>query len=256
MTLFRIFFIEFGLLDIFDVIIVAFIVYQFIILMRGTRAVTMLAGLGLILFLAFISTWLNMNSLRWLISRLGTVWVIAFLIVFQPELRNALTRLGNTPFFGKLVSAGGKKLINEVMKAVELLSETKVGALIAIKREVGLKGYEETGKKLNAEVTSDLLITIFTPRTPLHDGAVIIENDRIIAAGCELPLTTNPRYQRILGMRHRAGVGLSEETDALIVLVSEETGAISLAVRGHLRKNLTPDKLGRLLEVSLEGRGR
>jgi diadenylate cyclase len=152
------------------------------------------------------------------------------------------------------VSSSSEKILDEVVRAVELLSEAKVGALIAIKREVGLKTYEETGKKLDSQVTAELLVTIFTPRTPLHDGAVIIENDRIIAAACELPLTSNPRYQRSLGMRHRAGVGLSEETDALIILVSEESGTISLAVRGHLRKNLTPDKLGKLLEVSMKGR--
>lgn len=254
MTLFKLYFLEFGVLDIIDILIVAVIVYQFFILMRGSRAVTMLFGLGILLFLAFLSTWLNMNSLQWLITRLGTVWVIAFLVVFQPELRNVLTRLGNTPLFGRLVSSSSKKVLDEVIRAVELLSEAKVGAIIALKREVGLKGYEETGKKLNSQVTAELLVTLFTPRTPLHDGAVIIENDRIIAAACELPLTTNPRYQRSLGMRHRAGVGLSEETDALVVLVSEETGGISLAVRGHLRRNLNPEKLGKLLEVSMKGR--
>ncbi len=254
MTFFKLYFLEFGILDVIDVLVVAFIIYQFFILMRGSRAVTMLVGLGVLLFLAFLSTWLNMNSLQWLITRLGTVWVIAFLVVFQPELRNALTRLGNTPFFGRIVSSSGKKVLDEVVRAVELLSEAKVGALIAIKREVGLKSYEETGKKLNSQVNAELMVTIFTPRTPLHDGAVIIENDLIIAAACELPLTTNPRYQRSLGMRHRAGVGLSEETDALVVLVSEETGEISLAVRGHLRKNLTAEKLGKLLEVSMKGR--
>lgn len=254
MTFFRLYFLEFGLLDVIDILIVAFIIYQFFLLMRGSRAVTMLVGLGVLLFLAFLSTWLNMNSLQWLITRLGTVWVIAFLVVFQPELRNALTRLGNTPFFGRIVSSSGKKVLDEVIRAVELLSEAKVGALIAIKREVGLKSYEETGKKLNSQVNAELLVTIFTPRTPLHDGAVIIENELIVAAACELPLTTNPRYQRSLGMRHRAGVGLSEETDALVVLVSEETGGISLAVRGHLRKNLTAEKLGKLLEVSMKGR--
>jgi len=254
MTFFKLYFLEFGLLDVFDILVVAFIIYQFFILMRGSRAVTMLVGLGVLLFLAFLSTWLNMNSLQWLITRLGTVWVIAFLVVFQPELRNALTRLGNTPFFGRIVSSSGKKVLDEVVRAVELLSEAKVGALIAIKREVGLKSYEETGKKLNSQVNAELMVTIFTPRTPLHDGAVIIENDLIIAAACELPLTSNPRYQRSLGMRHRAGVGLSEETDALVVLVSEETGGISLAVRGHLRKNLNAEKLGKLLEVSMKGR--
>ena len=255
MTFFRIAFIEFGILDIIDILIVSYIIYRFIILMHGTRAVSMLIGLGLILFLAFISTWLDMNSLKWLMARLGTVWVIAFLIVFQPELRNALTQLGNAPIFKRFVSTEGRKVVAAVIEAVELLSAAKVGALIAIKRDVGLKGYEETGKKMGAEVTPELLVTIFTPHTPLHDGAVIIEGDRIIAAGCELPLTNSPRYQRSLGMRHRAGVGLSEETDALVVMVSEETGSISLAMRGHLRRNIGQENLRRLLEVSLKGRG-
>ncbi len=256
MTLFKIFFIEFGLLDIIDILVVAFIFYQFIMLMKGTRAITMIVGLATILFLAFLSTWLNLNSLKWFSERLGTIWIIAFLIVFQPELRNALTRLGNAPFFRRLVSSEGEKTIAVIVNSVELLSASKTGALIAIKRDVGLKGYEETGKRIGAEVTPDLLITIFTPRTPLHDGAVIIDGETITAAGCELPLTTNPRYQRTLGMRHRAGVGLSEETDAVVVIVSEETGGISLAIRGHLRKNITIDNMRKLLEISIKGSGK
>ncbi len=256
MSLFHIFFIDFRILDIIDIIIVAIIIYNFLLLMKGTRAVTMLLGLGAILFLAFLSTWLNMNSLKWLIARLSTVWIIAFLIVFQPELRNVLTRIGNTPIFRRFVSSSGKKVIAVIVGAVDILSSAQVGSLIAIKRDVGLKGYEETGKKIDAEATSELLVTIFTPHTPLHDGAVIIEDNRIVSAGCELPLSTNPRYQRTLGMRHRAGVGLTEETDSVVVIVSEETGAISLAIRGHLRKSLTLDSLRKLLEVSLRGRER
>ncbi|MCD6502098.1 diadenylate cyclase CdaA [bacterium] len=256
MTLFHVFFIDFRLLDLIDILLVAIIIYNFLLLMKGTRAVTMLIGLGAILFLAFLSTWLNMNALKWLIARLGTVWVIAFLIVFQPELRNVLTRVGNTRFFRHLSSSNEKKLIAVIANAADVLSSARVGALIAIERDVGLKGYEETGKRIGAEVTSELLITIFTPHTPLHDGAVIIENSRIVAAGCELPLTTNPRYQRTLGMRHRAGVGLTEETDAVVVIVSEETGGISLASRSQLQRKLTLDKLRKLLNIYLQGRER
>ncbi|MCK5832631.1 diadenylate cyclase CdaA [bacterium] len=256
MTLFKVFFIEFGLIDIIDILVVTFIIYNFLLLMKGTRAVTMLIGLATILVMAFVSTWLNMNSLKWLSARLGTVWIIAFLIVFQPELRNVLTRIGNAPFLRKLVSSEAKKIIAAIVNAADVLSSAKVGALIAIKRDVGLKGYEETGKKIGANVTTELIVTIFTPHTPLHDGAVIIEDNVIVAAGCELPLTKNPRYQRTLGMRHRAGLGLTEETDAVVVIVSEETGGISLAIRGNLRKNLTLSNLRKLLEVSLKGRGK
>jgi len=254
MTLAKIGFLEFGLLDLLDIIIVAYILYRFILMMRGTRALTMIIGLGLILFFAFLATWLNLNSLKWLVARLGTIWLIAFLVVFQPELRGILIRVGNIPFFRRIFSTEGKKIANDIVDTVRLLSDAKVGALIAIKREVGLRNYEETGKKIDSKVTPELLTTIFTPRTPLHDGAVIIENDRIVAAGCELPLTKNPRYQKILGMRHRAGVGLSEETDAVVVLVSEETGGISMAIRGNLRRNLNVKTLRRLLEVSLESK--
>ncbi|HHS49625.1 MAG TPA: TIGR00159 family protein [candidate division Zixibacteria bacterium] len=253
MTFFRFLFFEFGLMDVIDILVVALIVYSFLLLMKGTRAVTMLIGLGTILFLMFLSTWMDMNSLKWLSAHLGTVWIIAFIIVFQPELRNALMRLGNAPLFRRLVGSRSRKAAASVVNAVDVLSSAKVGALIAIKRDVGLKGYIETGKRIAAEATSELLVTIFTPHTPLHDGAVIIEDDTISAAGCELPLTTNPRYQRSLGMRHRAGLGLSEETDAVIVIVSEETGAISLAIRGNLRRNLTLDNLRKLLDISLKG---
>jgi len=254
MDIFRLYFLKFTILDALDILIVAYIVYRFISLMHGTRALSVLIGAGVILFLAFASSWLNMGSLKWLIARLGTVWVIAFLIVFQPELRNILTRLGNTPLFRKFVFKEAEKVIRAIVDAVKVFSETKVGALIAIKRDVGLKTYEDTGTPINAEATSELLVTLFTPHTPLHDGAVIIENDRIVSAGSELPLTANPHYQKVLGMRHRAGVGLSEETDAVVVIVSEESGAISVALRGHLRRCTSLDNLRNLLEISLKGR--
>jgi diadenylate cyclase len=252
---FRLYFLQFGLLDVFDIAIVAYIIYRFLLLMHGTRAISMMAGAGVILFLAFVSSWLEMESLRWLIARLATVWVIAFLIVFQPELRNILTQLGNAPIFRRIVGASSQRVVDNLMEVASVLSETKVGGLFILKRDVGLKGYEDSGKPINADVTPELLITIFTPHTPLHDGAVIIEGDKVIAAGCELPLTTNPRYQRTVGMRHRAGIGISEETDAVVVIISEETGNISLALRGHLRKNLSLDTLRKLLEITLKGRG-
>ncbi len=255
-TLFHIYFIPVTIGDIVDILLVSAVIYAVLLLMEGTRARSMLAGLFVILLGALIAYWLNLKTVAWGVQKLGTVWVIAFLIVFQPELRDILTRIGNSKIFKSFSSKPTVEVVDNLVSAAKILSEGQIGALIAIQRDIPLDDISRTGKPIGAKLTSELLATIFAPHTPLHDGGVVIVGDKIVAAACEFPMTENPKYRRTLGMRHRAGVGLSENTDAAVIIVSEETGAISLAIRGYLRKQLTPDALKRLLEVILSKKGK
>jgi diadenylate cyclase len=225
-------------IDILDILIVAFLFYRLFMLIKGTRATQMFVGLFLLIIVSFIARWLNLNALNWILSSLKTVWVIAFVILFQPELRRALTMLGQNRFIGIFLKVEETGTVSEIVKACHQLTMKQLGAIIVIEQDVGLKNYIETGTPLDARVTSELLVTVFTPPSPLHDGAVIIDKNRVVAAGCILPLSSNPRLGRSLGTRHRAGLGLSEETDAIVIIVSEETGMISLAIGGKLRRKL------------------
>lgn len=225
-------------IDILDIVIVAFLFYRLFLLVKGTRATQMFIGLFLLIIVSFIARWLNLNALNWIISSLKTVWVIAFVILFQPELRKALTQLGQNRILGFFIKVEESSIVSEIVKACHQLTQKGLGALIVLERDVGLRNYTETGTPLDARVTSELLVTIFTPPSPLHDGAAIVEKNRVIAAGCILPLSQNPRLSKSLGTRHRAGLGLSEETDAIVIIVSEETGTISLAISGKLRRKL------------------
>lgn len=225
-------------IDILDIVIVAFLFYRLFLLIKGTRAIQMFIGLFLLIIISFIARWLQFNALNWIISSLKTVWVIAFVILFQPELRKALTQLGQNRILGMFLKVESSGTVTEIVKACQVLVQKGLGGIIVLERDVGLKNYIETGTRLDAKVSDDLLVTIFTSPGPLHDGAVIIEKDRIVAAGCILPLSQNPRIGRALGTRHRAGLGLSEETDALVIIISEETGSISLAREGKLKRRL------------------
>jgi len=225
-------------IDVLDIIIVAFLFYRLLLLVKGTRATQMFVGLFLLIILSFFVQWLNLNALNWILSSLKTVWVIAFVILFQPELRRALTQLGQNRIMGFFIKVEESGTVSEIVKACHQLVQNKLGAIIVIEQDVGLRNYIETGTPLDAKVTSELLVTVFTPPGPLHDGAVIVEKSRVIAAGCILPLSQNPRLAKSLGTRHRAGLGLSEESDAIVIIVSEETGAISLAVGGKLKRKL------------------
>ena len=225
-------------IDLLDIIIVAYLFYRLFLLIKGTRAIQMFIGLFLLIIVSFVAQWLNLNALNWIVSSLKTVWVIAFVILFQPELRKALTQLGQNRILGMFLKVESSGTVTEIVRACQLIVQKGLGAIIVIERDVGLKNYIETGTRLDAKVTDELILTIFTPPGPLHDGAVIIEKDRIIAAGCILPLSQNPRIGRALGTRHRAGLGLSEETDALVIIISEETGSISLAREGKLKRKL------------------
>jgi len=226
------------IIDVIDIAVVSFLLYKLFALMRGTRAVHMFFGLIVLFLLSVLAQWMNLIAVNWLITSLRTVWVIAFVIIFQPELRRALSMLGQNPVLSRLVRMRQSHVIPEIVKAVQEMSENKVGALIVLEKDMGLKNYAETGTTVDARVSAELIESIFTPPSPLHDGAVVIQNDRVVAAGCTLPLSTNQRLSQALGMRHRAALGMSEESDALVIVISEETGTISLVEDGKLHRKI------------------
>jgi len=230
-------------LDVIDIAIVAFAFYKMFMLVKGTRAAQMFAGLVLLVVASLVAQWFQLNALNWIVNSLKTVWVIAFVIIFQPELRKGLALIGQNRLFRPFIKVQEFGALGEILKAVEMMSEERIGALIAMEGDVGLRNYEETGTPMNAKVTAELLVTLFTPHSPLHDGAVIIRGLEAVAAGCILPLSQNPALPADLGTRHRAAVGLTEETDAVVIVVSEETGAISIASRGVLKRRLDKGSL-------------
>ena len=238
---------QFGWEDALDVIIVAFILYRAMLLIRGTRAVRVAIGLLLMFVFYLIARQLELRTNVWLLSNVFTYFIFAFLILFQQELRRALAHLGQTPFFRDLATSVSKEPFDDIISAATAMAAERRGALIVFERHVGLRNYVDQGIPLDARITYDLLFSIFHPETPLHDGAVIIQGDRVAAASCFLPLTTNPRLSRDLGSRHRAAIGISEETDAVALVVSEETGGISLAVDGKVTRRLDAATLQRRL---------
>lgn len=231
------------LLDAIDILIVAFLFYRLFAMIKGTRASQMFVGLILIVFLSIVAQWFRLNALNWIIGSLRTVWVILFVILFQPELRALLTHIGQNRLVRALIRVEEFGVVSEAIKAVEEMSKERRGAIIVFERDMGLRNYVETGTRLDASVTAELLETIFTPHSPLHDGAVVIRGDQIIAAGCILPLSQTAGLSPLLGTRHRAALGLAEETDAAVLVVSEETGAISVANKGDLKWNLDEGQL-------------
>lgn len=240
-------FIDFGWRDLFEIAIVAFVLYRALLLLHGTRAVQMLIGVMVLVFV-YASAWLmKLTMILYLLNIVFTYGALAAVIIFQPELRAALTHLGQarvTRFFRRLEK---NEVAEEVAEAVERLSRSGIGAIIVVEREVGLGDYVQSGTELQAKVSADLLQSIFTPYSPLHDGAVIIRGDTIIGAGCILPLSQAQIDDRSLGTRHRAALGLSEETDALIIVVSEETATVSVASMGQLDRPLTPAQVRDIL---------
>lgn len=222
------------LLDVLDIAIVSIIFYRLLVMVKGTRAFQMVIGLSVIFVLSFVSKLLQLNALNWLFSGLQTVWLVAFVVLFQPELRRALSQAGQSRLYRRIFRVAPREALDEVMKALQDLSARRVGALIVLRRSATLRSYVETGARLDARVSAELLVTLFTPRSPLHDGAVIIEEDRVLAAACILPLSQSESVSRSLGTRHRAAIGLTEETDALVIVSSEETGQVSLVQRGRL----------------------
>jgi len=229
--------------DLIDILIVSFIIYKILILVKGTRAARMLIGVGVLLAISFLSRFLELYTLDWLIQSFWTQIVLVLIILFHPEIRKALAQMGETPFLHRFTSAGEMKSIEEIVKASQSMANKKIGALIVFEREVSLSEYVEIGVPLDAKVTKELLLSIFHPTSPIHDGAVIIKGNRVVAAGCFLPIKLGSGLSKTYGTRHRAAVGITEETDAIAVIVSEETGSISIAVNGKLESFLDMAKL-------------
>lgn len=239
-----------GILDIVDIMLVAWLVYRLLLLIRGTRAARMVLGITVLLLISMAAQILNLKGLSWIIDGVRVAWVLIVAIIFQPEIRRALTQLGQNPVIRNLLRVEYPKAIDEVTEAASLLSARGEGALIVLERNTGLKTWESTGTPVSAEVTAQLLATLFTPGSPLHDGAVILRGERIAAASCILPLAVRLQKTKTMGTRHLAALGISEETDAVAVVVSEETHQISLAVDGTLYRDLKRDALRtKLLEL-------
>jgi len=228
-----------------EIVIVAFVIYQLILFIQGTKVVQALKGLFILTLVFFIAKVMGFETITWVLKGLVPIGVIAFLVVFHPEIRRALVHFGGKRFFNAYQQE--EKVIEELVKATSSFSERKIGALIVLECEVGLKNYIETGIEIDSFVTTELLDNIFTPNTPLHDGAVIIQHGRIAAAGCLLPLAVETSLPKNFGTRHLAAIGLTQETDAVVVIVSEETGATSIALAGKLTHNMESTNLRKTL---------
>lgn len=236
--------------DVVDILIVSLLIYEALKLIRGTRAVQMAIGTVFVLLLLYISQAFPLRTMGWLIQNLLAYAGFAAVVLFQADIRRALSHLGRARFFRYLGrSERAADTVEEVVTAATMLSKSRIGALIVFEREIGLRNYVESGIPLDAAVSYDLLLTVFQPSTPLHDGAVILSDDRIAAAACFLPISVGTQHDKDLGSRHRAAIGLTEECDALVVVVSEERGEISLARQGAIERRLTPDDLRRRLHT-------
>lgn len=238
--------------DIIDIAIISFAVYKLFSLLRNTRAEQVLNGLIIVLLFASLADILNLNTVGWVMNQFLTVALVFIIVVFQPELRSALERIGR----GKSILTGerakrSEKIINELVNAASSLSRQKIGALVVLQREVGLNDIVESGTELHADVSSELLINIFIPNTPLHDGAVIINDNQIIAAACYLPLSNSNTISKELGTRHRAAVGISERSDSIVLVVSEETGNISVIEAGRIDRYFDSESLSLRLKKDL-----
>ena len=241
--------------DLLDIALVSFLIYELLLLIRGTRAVQMALSGGFLIGLFFLSDWLQLETVNLLIRYLGAYVIVAIIVLFQSDIRRALAHFGRARFFRYFERAtGSEETLEELVTAATTLAARKTGAIIVIERQIGLRNYIEGGIPLDAMVTYDLMATIFQNGSPLHDGAVIVQGDRVAAAACFLPLSVNQRMSRELGTRHRAAIGLTEENDAVAIVVSEETGIVSLAIAGDLERHLTVETLRVRLRVLLGGR--
>ncbi|MEW6585816.1 MAG: diadenylate cyclase CdaA [Nitrospirota bacterium] len=232
--------------DLVDIILMSFILYRLLLIIKGTKAAHMLIGLGLLLAASFLSRHFELYTVDWLIQSFWGQIVIAIIILFQPEIRRALAQMGETRFLRTLTPAEELKSLDEIVKATVALANRKMGALIAIERETSLRDFVEIGTPLDAKVSREVLLSIFHPTSPIHDGAVVIKGNRIVAAGCFLPIAVSAEISKTMGTRHRAALGLSEETDAVVIIVSEETGHISMALKGKIE---TPLDMGTLRDI-------
>jgi len=239
-----------GLVVALDILLVALLIYQVLLLIRGTRAAPMLAGLAVLAIVFYLARIGELTTLNWVIGHVLPYVAFALIVVFQAEIRHLLADLGRRLSFLR-TSNGESDSYDDIVLAANLFSQHQTGALIVIEREIGLRTHIESGVPLDARLSYDLLATIFRPSAPLHDGAVIVQKDRIAAAACFLLLSMNPMLSTQLGTRHRAGIGITEETDAIAVIVSEETGAISLAIGGKIERDLTVEQLRARLSTEL-----
>lgn len=239
-----------------DVILMSIIIYRLLLIIKGTKAAHMLIGLGLLLMASLLSRYFELYTVDWMIQSFWAQIVIAIIILFQPEIRRALAQMGEAQIFRNLTSAEELKSLDEIVRATVALANKKIGALIAIERDTSLKDFVEMGTPLDAKVTKEILLSIFHPTSPIHDGAVVIKGNRIVAAGCFLPITMGPDISKSLGTRHRAGLGLSEETDAVIVVVSEETGMVSMAIHGKFDTHLDMGTLRDILTDLFTAKGK
>jgi len=236
-----------GVRDVIEILIVAFVLYRVLVFLVGTRALQILVGLVVLGLVYFVAILLKFTMITALLGLIFTYLAFAAVVVFQPEIRQALARLGRSRVIAFLAHPETAAVTDEIAEAVASLSRQGIGAIIAVEGEVSLNDYLESGKEMRAAVSADLLVTIFTPYSPLHDGAVVIRGGQIIAAGCVLPLTQFPVEDRSLGTRHRAALGLSEETDAIVIVVSEETSKVSIAMRGLLHRGVSDQQLREVL---------
>jgi diadenylate cyclase len=237
----------FSWIDLVDVLLVAFIFYELLQFLRGTHALQMALGAGILVILYWTSQWFDLQAMSWLLHNVLPYAVFGVIVIFQAEIRKVLGHMGKTPLLGAFSSRKTEEVVDEVVLAATTLAASQTGAIVVLEREMGLRSYIETGISLDAVVTYDLLVSIFNPNTPLHDGAVVIQGNRIAAAACFLPLTVNPELSRTLGSRHRAAIGVTEDTDAVTLVVSEETGIISVVAGGQIRRGFD----GRSLKLAL-----
>ncbi|OGW90999.1 MAG: TIGR00159 family protein [Omnitrophica bacterium RIFCSPHIGHO2_02_FULL_63_14] len=233
---------------VFEIAVLWFAYYLLLVYVKDSGMAQAMKGLFVLLVIFVFAQIFDLFSIRWILQHLFQISILGFLIIFQPELRRGLTRIGQSPLFKLFLKE--EKLVDEVLKSVETLSKTRVGALIAIEREMSLRPYIESGIALDAILTSELLKTVFLPSTPIHDGGAVIQGGRVVAVSCLFPLSQSQKLSKTLGTRHRAGLGLSEETDALVIVVSEETGTVSLMSKGRVNRGVEPEQLRQhLLEL-------
>ncbi|KQX56551.1 TIGR00159 family protein [Paenibacillus sp. LMG 31458] len=232
--------------DIVDILIVSYVIYKLILLVRGTRAIQLMKGILVVVITWVFSIWFQLSTLQWMMNQTFTFGVLGVIIIFQPELRRALEQLGRGKLFSRSSTEEDQdvnKRISEVIRAANYLAKRKIGALIVFEKETGLTDYVESGIAIESKISAELLINIFIPNTPLHDGAVIIRQGQLMAAGCYLPLSENPFISKELGTRHRAAIGMSEVSDGMCIIVSEETGQISLTMNGHIVRDIKEESL-------------
>jgi diadenylate cyclase len=239
-------------IDLLDVSIVAFIVYRVLLLIKGTRAMQMLTGLGILGIGFYLSSMLELFTTHWLFSYFFDYLILIVIVLFQDDLRRALTHMGRNPFFSAASAEEEREMVDDIARAATRLANEKIGALIVIERETGLKNFIDTGSRIDSKVKSELIYSIFVPNSPIHDGALIIRGGRIASAGCFLPLSKDPNIDKRYGTRHRAALGITEDSDALVVLVSEEAGEAHLVKNGKITTNLTEQELTQSLVALLD----